>query len=202
MKNAFTGEPLVRTDTSYEAKRKAGIKQRELELAEIIQGGEREKPKGRGRIYDIPPDNGTYCEDQVDQTGAGATDINAIMKRIDPSGKAFNQAILSNAHTEAGMFYGDFTDAQTLQESLNIVKHAEEQFQTLDADLRNRFENDPVKFMQYIHDPAKLEEQYALGLRKKPVVPEPETTLKDVERAIRETAKPSKKASKGEDSDG
>lgn len=202
MKNAFTGEELQRPEITFEAKRKAGIKLRELETSEIITTGERgiERPKSRGRTYDIPPDNGTYCEDQVDQEG-GDYDLNAIMKRLDPTGKKFSRAVASGMVSDAGMAYGDFTDPKSLQEALNITMHAEEQFALLPVDVRNRFDNNAVRFLEYMHDPKMEEEHVKLGFRVKKEVKEPDATNKDVINAIKETAKGSKKAPKGGDSD-
>jgi len=130
MKNAFTGEPQMKTETMFQQKRREGLSQKALDDAELIPYGERgeTRPKSRGRIYDIPPANDTYCEDMVDQTGGDAVDLNKLMARVDPSGKAFNKAVQSGAVTETGQFYDDFTTAPTFQEALNTVIHSRQQF--------------------------------------------------------------------------
>lgn len=213
VKNAFTGEKLMRDgkpENIFNEKRKAGLLRLAEDEAQLMEYGEphpvtgkrQTRPKSVGTVYDIPPDNGTYCPDKVDPTGAEATDINKIMERIDPAGRQFSNAIAQGLQTDAGMYYDNFIDAPTFQEAQNLFIHATQQFDMLPAKLRNKFENNPAEFLRYVNDPANLEESYQLGIRVKKVEPEKDATNRDVINAIRETAKGSKKTPKGEDSDG
>lgn len=211
VKNAFTGEPYVKStpETIYQETRQKGLALQKRELAELKEYGEphpitgelQKRPKAIGRSYDIPPADGTHCADQVDRTGAEAVDINLLMKKWDPSGRQFNNAIAQGLTTTAGMHYDDFTDSKTLQQALEISIHAEEQFAMLPAELRNRFENQPGRFLDFVNDPKTLEEQYKLGIRAKKVEPEKDATLKDVVKAVQETAKTKKPAPKGGEGD-
>lgn len=211
IKNAFTGEKYVKdlVLTAYEEQRKKGLEQKKLHTAELIEYGEphpitgkrQTRPKSVGKTYNIPPDDGTYCPDKVDRTPGASVDINELMKKWDPSGKQFSNAIAQGITTDAGMRYDDFTDSKSLQEALNITIHAEQQFLMLPAAIRNKFENDPIKFLDYVNDEKTLEEQYALGIRVKKEEPPKDATLKDVVDAVNATAKTKKTPSKGGDTD-
>jgi len=87
------------------------------------------------------------------------SDINLIFKRFEKSGQLPNM-ILKNPT------YGDYSNVPDYQESINIVRHAEEQFLNLDVQIRNRFENDPAKFLGFVNDPKNMDEMEQMGLLK------------------------------------
>lgn len=64
--------------------------------------------------------------------------------------------------------YGDFRNLPDLRQAMNIVRQAENGFANLDANVRKRFGNDPVKMLDFLNDPANREEAIALGLVKAP----------------------------------
>lgn len=211
--NPFTGEKRMHGKTNpknqFEEQRALGKKHLELDQAELVEYGEphphtgerQTRPKSLGRVYDIPPNDGTYCPNKVDLTGAEAVDINALMKKWDPSGEQFKKAISQGWTTDAGLNYDDFTDAKTLQEALDITIHAQQQFDTLDAKIRNQFQNNPIEFLKFVNDEKTLEEQYKMGIRiKKPETPKT-ATLDDVVKAVQDTAKTKKQTPKGGDSE-
>jgi hypothetical protein len=66
--------------------------------------------------------------------------------------------------------YGDFSDVPTFQDAQNFIMRANDQFMTLDAKVRKRFDNDPGQFLAFVQDPSNDSEMYALGLKVKPVV--------------------------------
>lgn len=212
IKNAFTGEPYMKgtPETKFEEKRRTGLALKKLHEGELIEFGEphpitgkrQTRPRSVGTVYDIPPDNGTYCEDKVDHEGKEYVDVNELMKKWDPAGTQFSKLLTQGHVTTAGLPYDDYTDAPTFQEALDIAIHGKEQFAALPANIRNRFENDPVRFLQYVNDPSTLEEQYSLGIRIKKVEPPKDATLKDVVDAVKGTAKPPKTAGKGGSTDG
>jgi phage internal scaffolding protein len=51
---------------------------------------------------------------------------------------------------------------------MNAVAQANETFESLPADLRSRFENDPEKFVTFCLDKDNQEELIKLGLADKP----------------------------------
>lgn len=84
-------------------------------------------------------------------------DINNIMKRFERTG------ILPDLIVRDGR-YGDFSSVPDYQEALEIVRLADEQFNNLDANIRNRFDNDPAKFLAFASDEKNLVEMEKLGL--------------------------------------
>lgn len=92
-------------------------------------------------------------------------DINEIVGRFQKSG-----ALPPTLHGEP--FYGDVTGFEGLAEALIKIQEADELFMSFDAKLRERFDNDYVKFVSFLEDPKNLEEAVKLGLvQPKPVEP-------------------------------
>lgn len=61
-------------------------------------------------------------------------------------------------------FYGDFSEAGDLQRQFERVTEAFEAFHELPAELRARFENDPVMLLEFMEDPANIAEGVQIGL--------------------------------------
>ncbi len=61
---------------------------------------------------------------------------------------------------------GDYgvASAVTYHEALNTVREAEEMFNNLPSKLRNRFEGDPARFLDYVQDEDNEPEMLELGL--------------------------------------
>lgn len=93
------------------------------------------------------------------QSDAKDSDINNILKKWEKTG-ALPDMIVREPR------YGDFSNVTDYQEALHIVRHAEEQFISLDAHIRNRFDNDPAKFLEFVQDPKNEDEMENLGLLK------------------------------------
>ncbi|QXP08250.1 MAG: internal scaffolding protein [Arizlama microvirus] len=87
------------------------------------------------------------------------TDINLLFKRFEKTGQ-LPDMIAKEGH------YGDFSAVPDYQEAVNIVRHADEQFAALDVNIRNRFENDPSKFLSFVTDEKNLDEIEKMGLLK------------------------------------
>lgn len=104
-----------------------------------------------------------FDRSQTKQSDLKDCDINAIMKRYERTG------LLPDLIAKNGT-YGDFSDAPTLQEAFAITRHAEEQWANIDATVRNRFDNDPVKFAAFATDPNNVDEMEKMGLLKPEVV--------------------------------
>lgn len=105
------------------------------------------------------------------QADANEVDINKIVARVIKG-----QPVLTSAGEP---FYGDVSEFGGLQEAIMKVQEAEELFEQFPADLREKFDNDPVKFVDYMSDPRNTDEAISLGLAKSrpevvtPPVPEP-----------------------------
>lgn len=60
--------------------------------------------------------------------------------------------------------YGDFSNAVDYKESMNLVIKAQNQFDGLPANVRKRFSNDPMEFLDFVNDDSNKEEMKRLGL--------------------------------------
>lgn len=60
--------------------------------------------------------------------------------------------------------YGDFTGVVDYHSALNAVIAAQDAFDALPSKIRNRFENDPAKFLDFMADEANTDEARSLGL--------------------------------------
>lgn len=103
------------------------------------------------------------------QSDALDVDVNKMFARYEKGG------VLPDMIVRDGR-YGDFSDVPTFQEAFNVVKTAEEQFAALDVRVRNQFDNDPVKFLEFATDEKNLDELEKWGLLKPEVV---ERRIKD-----------------------
>jgi len=83
-------------------------------------------------------------------------DINHIMKKYE------RQGILPQ-NIKQGM-YADVSDVPTYQEACNLVIAAQEQFAALPSNVRERFANDPARFLEFVNDGSNAEEMEKLGL--------------------------------------
>lgn len=86
---------------------------------------------------------------------------------------------------------GDFEGIFDFQTAMNLIKEAKDQFMLLPAKIRSRFDNDPAKLLEFVHDDANRKEAEAIGL----ITPkEP-----DDGRASEETVGTTRKEPKGDD---
>lgn len=74
--------------------------------------------------------------------------------------------------------YGDFSEVPDYQAALSVVQSAEGKFNSLPAQLRARFKNDPGQFLEYIGNPDNHEEAARLGLMKPEAVQRVEESKK------------------------
>lgn len=88
-------------------------------------------------------------------------DINNILRSYTETGTI-------NHINRKNHLYGDFSDIPNFQESLDIVRYAEEQFMLLPAKVRARFENDPAQLVAFCNDPNNMQEAIELGLADAP----------------------------------
>lgn len=106
-------------------------------------------------------------ESQVQQHLAEDTDINNIMAKYQKTG------VFQHVSSVMGE-YGDFSDAPDYQTALNRIMEAESTFMELPARVRDRFGNDPAKFVEFSTNPENIEELRKLGLAPEaPKPPEP-----------------------------
>ena len=84
-------------------------------------------------------------------------DINAIMRRWDKTGQ------VPMAAGRVG-YYGDFANAEDYHTSLCKIRNADAEFLNLPAHVRDRFENDPARLIEFLEDPENRSEAEELGI--------------------------------------
>jgi len=142
------------------------------------------RPKVRMN-YDPSEDPGISFPEptRTKQSEMAACDINNILKRYQKTGQ-LPDLIKQNPQ------YGDFTNVLSYQESLNTVAMAQAQFNALDAHIRERFMNDPARFLEFATNPKNNKELIRLGLAvERPAPPQAGDPLSG-------TQKPSGKAAR------
>lgn len=82
-------------------------------------------------------------------------DINQILRKFIQTG------ILD---TIGPGVYADISDGMDYQSALHMIKEADEMFLALPSEIRKRFNNSPAEYMDFVHDPANLEEGIQLGI--------------------------------------
>lgn len=93
------------------------------------------------------------------------TDINKIIARYEKTG-------MIESINHKAPFYGDVSDIKSYQDSLNIVKQAEELFMAMSPEIRERFNHDPAEMIAFLDNKDNLEEAVKLGMAtKQDVVP-------------------------------
>lgn len=84
-------------------------------------------------------------------------DINRIMAQALKTGTIAQRPDLSR--------YGDFSQADDFHSAQNLIIKARGQFDALPSKVRDRFGNDPEKFLAFIHDPkTTVDDCHELGI--------------------------------------
>ena len=90
-------------------------------------------------------------------------DINQIMADVQRTGAAEWLA------TRPGT-YEDVTGVD-FQSAMDTIVRATEAFEALPSGVRDRFANDPARFLDFVHDEKNIPEMIALGLAREGAVP-------------------------------
>lgn len=97
-------------------------------------------------------------------------DINRVMKRVEEAKKRGEMYVPAGMRSEGT--FGDFTNAPDLEASLNRVIKMNQEFMALPAEVRAKFDNDPIKLVAYLDqaktDPKAKEDLVNLGVLAKP----------------------------------
>lgn len=110
---------------------------------------------------------GLDCSDdpgRTDQSFKDECDINTIMAQYLRG--------VPIRHTATGQpLFEDFTTAPDFLQAMQTIAHAQEQFAALDSSIRNRFQNNPAAFLDFINNEANRDEAIKLGIIDKPRTP-------------------------------
>lgn len=129
-------------------------------------------------IYDhlspVSPNGGVSL---TDQQYLKECDINHILKTFGATGKL-------PVNLRSGVS-GDFSEVGDFQSCLDKINRAKNEFASLPSDIRARFGNDPVAYVDFVLDPANTEECIRLGLKEEIVVKPPvEDLLSDIKNSL------------------
>lgn len=101
------------------------------------------------------------------QDQADACDVNRIIRQYSATGVWTHV----NERAQQGV-YADLPGGFEYQDALNIIVQGEAAFESLPASVRERFMNDPARFLDFMADPANQDEAIKMGLAIKPPPPE------------------------------
>ena len=129
-----------------------------------------------GYNYDrdaVSRETALHCEDEslAVQSERDECDINTIVKRFGLTGELPGDLAIPQS--------GDFSGLPDFHAAMNMVREAQEEFMRVPADIRARFNNDPQRLMDFVHDEANRDEARKLGLLA-PVVEVPPPVVMDV----------------------
>jgi len=117
-------------------------------------------------------------ENLVQQHMRDECDVNVIMRRYERTGELSHLGGLAAS-------YGDFSDVTDYKTGIERIMAADAIFMELPASIRDRFNNDPAKFVEFTTDEKNIEELRKMGLAPQlppdPVVP---ITRKDLEEVF------------------
>lgn len=122
-------------------------------------------------------ENGEQAQGRTHQEFKDECDVNLIIPKYDRTG------LLTHLN-EAIAQYGDYSEVNEFQESMNLVISATENFMQIPSNIRQMFNNDPGQFFEFATNPANNEKMIELGLatpidnayEKQPKVPPAEST--------------------------
>lgn len=93
-------------------------------------------------------------------------DINLIVERMTRAG-GYDVGGIGHVPPQ----FGDFSSAVDFQEAQNIIARAGEEFAALPSKVRERFQNNPLKMLEFVEDEKNTEEAIKLGIASpRPVV--------------------------------
>lgn len=107
-----------------------------------------------------PPQGGPSL---AKQSMADECNVNVIMAQYQRTG------LISHTNKFQGD-YSDLVNEMDYHEAQNAIIAARDAFDTLSSSIRNRFENNPAKFLGFVDDPENAEELIEMGLRERPMV--------------------------------
>ena len=113
-------------------------------------------------VVDFTDIDGNPLPTPTQQHAKAECDINNILKQYDRTG-------LITHINSAKAQYGDFTEVNEYQESLNRVMMAQEAFMELPSAIRKQFENDPGQFFEFATNPENQDAMVEMGLAERPI---------------------------------
>lgn len=103
--------------------------------------------------FNAPGHPGLVCGPGLTQSEhAVECDINHIMDKYTRTGTVATR-------TDMGRF-GDFSDGVDFHEAQNVIVKARDQFSALASRVRAKFDNDPAKFLDWVHAKERVAKDF------------------------------------------
>jgi phage internal scaffolding protein len=99
----------------------------------------------------------------TEQNHKDETDINNIVRKYNKTG-------LIDHLNQFEKQYGDMTGFD-YQDAMNTIAAANTMFEGLPSSIRNKFDNDPAKFINFVDDEANADKLIEMGLAKPKDIP-------------------------------
>lgn len=101
-------------------------------------------------------------------------DLGKIIARFTATAEGREQLALAKGYL--GGRFEDVSQVPDYRSAFDYVKRADEAFMRLPPNVRTRFDNDPAAFLDFVDNPANLDELVAMGLAE-PKVSSPEKAV-------------------------
>lgn len=127
-------------------------------------------PKVRNRFSPRSPVKMSTEGDKirVKQEFRDEVNINTIMKRVRSKG-----AILPNMDVSRKAFFGDVSAVGSFMDVHERMQAAKDGFMQIPSDIRSRFQNDPMVFLEFASNPENRDQMVEMGLLDAPAAPAP-----------------------------
>ena len=126
------------------------------EIDNVTQNSNGVRPRGqRKRVCTIP--HGKSMTKQADRDRAN---IHNILKRYEKTG------LLPQRTTSP--IEGELPQVESFHQAMNILVTAQQSFEALPSNVRQKFENDPAKFLEFVNDEKNKDQLIELGLAVAP----------------------------------
>lgn len=124
-----------------------------------------------------------YLPSRAKQSFKEECDINTIMRKFQKTG------MVDHFNKHQGQ-YGNFIAAEDYHTSLNILLEADEAFATVPAKIREKFSNDPAKFLEFVQNEKNHDSMIEMGLARPPAAPTAATQAPEPTRPPGATSPP------------
>lgn len=108
--------------------------------------------------------NNTQGPSRTKQSQTVECDVNRIVNRYLKTG-------VIPPGQKTGI-YADVSALPDFQESLDYVRQAQDDFNRLDVNIRNKFHNNPEELINFLSNPENNAEAVKLGLKDKSILPD------------------------------
>ena len=124
-----------------------------------------------GKQLGIDQGGHVFEETKTEQSHKSEVDINNIVAR-------HGTELIAKVASLQQFTYDDVT-GNDFQESMNAILKAKESFSLVPSQIRREFDNDPAKFMDFIHNPDNKDQLVTWGLMEPEQVIQPMHVIVD-----------------------